>query len=68
LSKETSEVNSALNAHLVSGDAAGATKARRKIANLTIELEAAQKAADASRAKAEADAAAAIDADVEGSR
>jgi len=53
-----------LNQHPVSGDAAGATKARRKVANLTIELEAAQKAADASRAKAEADAAAAIDSDM----
>jgi hypothetical protein len=63
LNSQIAEANGQLNAHLVSGDAAGATKARRKVANLSIELDAAQKAADVSLAKSQADAAAAIDAD-----
>lgn len=63
LNSQINESNGQLHAHLVSGDAAGATKARRKIANLTVELETAQKLAGDARVKAQEAAAAAIDAD-----
>ena len=63
LNSQIAEANQQLNAALIGSGQGDVAKIRRKLANLHVDLSAAQKLADEAHAKARAEAAAAIDAD-----
>jgi hypothetical protein len=63
LNSQIAEANQQLNAALMGSGQSDVAKIRRKLANLHVDLSAAQKLADEARGKAQAEAAAAIDAD-----
>jgi hypothetical protein len=62
LNSQIAEANQQLNAALIGSGQGDVAKIRRKLANLHVDLSAAQKLADEAREKAQADAEAAVDA------